>query len=570
MMARQPTIVELDMNELDSLLQRSKAKALQDDDYETVVALGESYKELYLLLQDKTANLARLRKLLFGAKTEKTAAVLDALQNQDQPEPSSPEEPCPSPEAPSGEANGAGAEAADNEPSRGKGHGHNGVDAYPAAEKVDVPHESLCPGDGCPECERGTVYDTGRPGVLLRLVGQPPVNGKVYRLQKLRCNLCGRVFTASPPTGVGPEKYDATVGSMIALLKYGSGMPFNRCDGLQGALGIPLPTSTQWDIVHDKAQHLQPVYAELLRQAAQGDVLHNDDTTVKILERMGEQARRRALCEAAGEESKPAKKTRKGLFTSGVVSVQEGRRIALFFSGNRHAGENLDTVLAQRAEQLNRPIQMCDALARNLPGKLKTIVANCLAHARRQFVDVAENFPQPCQYVLEALKVVYHNDALARKRKLSPRARLHFHQTHSGPSMERLHAWLEEQFDQRLVEPNSSLGGAVKYMLRHWEKLTLFLREPGAPLDNNLCERALKKAILHRKNSLFYKTDNGARVGDLYMSLIYTCQLAKANPFEYLSELDRHRDEVARHPDRWMPWNYQENLAAGGGNLSAP
>jgi hypothetical protein len=257
------------------------------------------------------------------------------------------------------------------------------------------------------------------------------------------------------------------------------------------------------------------------------------------------------------------------LFTSGIVSTGEGRRIALFFSGNRHAGENLSEVLRRRAEELAPPIQMCDALARNLPGELQTIVANCLAHARRRFVDVVENFPEPCRYVLEALKEVYHNDALARKRKLSPRARLHFHQTHSGPTMDRLHAWLEEQFDQRLVEPNSSLGGAVNYMLKHWEKLTLFLREPGAPLDNNLCERALKKAILHRKNALFYKTDNGARVGDLYMSLIHTCQLNRVNPFDYLTALARHAEAAARHPERWMPWNYQESLNAGSGNPSA-
>lgn len=128
--------------------------------------------------------------------------------------------------------------------------------------------------------------------------------------------------------------------------------------------------------------------------------------------------------------------------------------------------------------------------------------------------------------------------------------------------MERLKVWLTEQFEQRLAEPNSSLGGAVAYMLKHWEKLTLFLRAPGAPLDNNLCEQALKKAILHRKNALFYKTDRGARVGDLYMSLIYTCELNKVNPFDYLTELERHADHVACHPERWMPWNYGKALAA--------
>ncbi len=126
--------------------------------------------------------------------------------------------------------------------------------------------------------------------------------------------------------------------------------------------------------------------------------------------------------------------------------------------------------------------------------------------------------------------------------------------------MKRLRTWLDAQLAEKKVEPNSGLGKAIQYMLRHWEPLTLFLREPGAPLDNNLCERALKKAILHRKNSLFYKTLNGAEVGDLYMSLIHTCELCDANPFDYLTELQRHAGELARNPAEWMPWNYHATL----------
>ena len=138
---------------------------------------------------------------------------------------------------------------------------------------------------------------------------------------------------------------------------------------------------------------------------------------------------------------------------------------------------------------------------------------------------------------------------------------MQFHQIESGSTMEELQTWLARQFEDRLVEPNSSLGGAITYMLKHWEKLTLFLRVPGAPLDNNICERALKKAILHRKNALFYKTENGAHVGDIYMSLIYTCELCGANPFDYLTELERHADELAANPEHWMPWNYGSTLA---------
>ena len=338
----------------------------------------------------------------------------------------------------------------------------------------------------------------------------------------------------------------------------GAGLPFNRLQGLQGHLGIPLPASTQWDIVHGAAQFINPVYEELIRQAAQGEVLHNDDTTIKILELMSQRAKQDALSgDSARSSGKKKASERRGMFTSGIVSLCEGWRIALFFTGRQHAGENLKDVLAQRAGTLGMPIQMCDALSRNMPAELETIVANCLAHSRRQFVDVVENFPHQCRRVLEALSVIYRNDAVARKQNLSPEARLQFHQTESGPVMEGLRTWLSQQFEEKRVEPNSGLGQAMTYMLKHWEKLTQFLHVPGAPLDNNICERALKKSSLHRKNALFYKTENVAHVGDLFMSLIHTCELNQANPFDYLTGLLRHPDDVAAHPDLWMPWNYR-------------
>ena len=561
-MSKEPTIIEIEMNELEDILRRAEARQFNDKDYETAKTVLKSYVELLSMLKRKDASIGRLQKLLFGASTEKTAAVTgDGTDSEtgssDKTGPSGDEETVTDSDE---EADSETAPKNDS-PMSGKGHGRNGADAYHGAEKIEVPHESLQPGDACPDCTQGTVYEVSRPGVLMRITGQAPVQAKVYRLQKLRCNLCGKVFTAGAPEGVGSQKYDATAGSMIALLKYGSGMPFNRFEGLQGNLGIPLPASTQWDIVHAQAKHIEPVYAELIRQASGGDVLYNDDTTIKILELMGKRAQQRTLAEES-VEGVAQEKQRTGLFTSGVVSTSEGRRIALFFSGRKHAGENLTDVLVQRAADLAPPIQMCDALSRNLPAELETIVANCLAHGRRQFVEVAEHFPEECRYVLEALSVIYRNDAIARKRNLSAAARLEFHQTDSGPTMADLHAWLARQFEDRLVEPNSSLGGAIAYMLRHWEKLTLFLRVSGAPLDNNICERALKRAILHRKNALFFKTTNGAHVGDVFMSLIYTCELCGANPFDYLTELERHADESAADPGRWMPWNYRQTLDA--------
>jgi len=543
-MSKTPQIEQLTRKELESLLERVKA-TLGEKDYQLLRKLVDSYTCLTDLVEDKQMTIKRLRQMLFGASTEKTAAVIKKTEEEDEPE--SPPAPDDAARAPPQQKED---EHSEPDPQR-QGHGRNGADAYTGAEKIPVPHESLHPGDSCPECKKGKVYELKVPGVLIRIVGQAPVQAKVYELQKLRCNLCGKVFTAPAPEGIGTEKYDATAASMMALLKYGSGLPFNRLDGLQGSLGIPLPASTQWDMVSCAARKAEPVYEELIRQAAQGELLHNDDTTMRILGLTGE-----TKAEAyAYEESK-----RKGVFTSGIVSVTGGRQMALFFTGRRHAGENLAEVLRHRAADLAAPIQMCDALSRNEPKGVETILANCNAHGRRQFVEVAENFPTECRFVLETLKDVYKNEAVAKKRNLAPQERLRFHQTQSGRVMGKLKGWLDRQLRQKLVEPNSGLGQAIQYMLNHWRKLTQFLKIPGAPLDNNICERALKLVILHRKNALFYKTMPGAHVGDIFMSLIHTCRLCGVDPFDYLTALQRHAVELSAAPAEWMPWNYQDEL----------
>ena len=341
---------------------------------------------------------------------------------------------------------------------------------------------------------------------------------------------------------------------MIAVLRYGNGFPWTRLEGLQHGLGIPLPAATQCEIAAEAAVRLHAAFRELVRQAAQWELVHNDDTSMRVL----------------SLDRTEVSPERTGLFTSGIVWVFQQRRIALFFTGAKHAGENLADVLRQRRLELPPPIQMCDALSRNLPklpAPLQTVVANCLAHGRRAFVKVIASFPEQCRFVLETLGEVYKYDEQARVARLTPGERLHFHQQHSKPVMDKLEAWLKAQFAERLVEPNSGLGKAISYLLNHWVRLTLFLEKAGAPLDNNQVERALKKAILHRKNSLFYKTRNGAQMGDLYMSLIHTCELNDVNPFDYLTELQRHAEQVRQAPAEWMPWNYHERLAPADGDI---
>ncbi len=532
-----PAIEAVDRQELERILEHARS-ALSDEEYQRLKAAFDTLVYVTQLVENKSTTIARLRQILFGASSEKTTQVLKAVREA--VEPDVPLSPTDDP---------------DSAPSR-EGHGRNGAQAYAGATKIKVDHPSLKSGELCPECRRGKLYPATTPGVLVRVVGHAPLAATVYEIEKLRCNLCLEVFTAPAPEGVGSEKYDAGAASMIALLKYGSGVPFHRLAGLQESLGIPLPASTQWEIAEKTAARVKPAFEELIRQAAQGEVVYNDDTTMKILAH-----RREDSSIDAAEIPEVERSERAGIFTSGIVSTREGRTVALFFTGRKHAGENLGEVLAHRVEGLGPPIQMCDALSRNLVGPLKTIVSNCTAHARRKYVEIAPRFAEECRFVLETLAQVYKNDALCREQRLPPEERLRFHQTHSGPLMKTLENWLAEQFAQRKVEPNSGLGQAMTYMRRHWQQLTLFLRKASAPLDNNVCERALKKAILHRKNALFYKTAKGAQVGDTFMSLIHTCGLVGANPFDYLTTLQKCSAALSHSPEQWMPWNYLETLA---------
>jgi len=537
--------IELKMEDVTAIVEKAKA-ALSAEEHSKLKAAMDTLAFLTQELQTKKTSLERLRKMLFGAKTEKTSQVLGGEEAPG--EPGSPE-----PSVDRGEAAPS---------AKQPGHGRNSAAAFTGADKVEMPHPSLHGGDGCPECAKGKVYPLSEPARLVRITGMAPLGATVFACDRLRCNLCGEVFTAPAPEDVGEQKYDETATSMVGLLKYGAGLPFNRIEKLQAGMGIPLPAATQWELVRDGAKSLAPAHDELIRQAAQGEVLHNDDTTMKVLELTGEQ---RAAAAADGEVD-----GRTGVFTSGIVATSEDHRIALFFTGAKHAGENLADVLAKRAAALSKPIQMCDALPANTAGDFETLVAGCTSHARRRYVDVAEDFPAECRYVLETLRDVYKIDAAARKQGMSPEQRLGFHKAESGPLMDGLQTWMRQQFEEHRVEPNSGLGEAIGYMQKHWAKLTLFLREPGAPLDNNICERALKKAILHRKNALFYKTLNGAHVGDVFMSLIHSAELNHVEPFGYLVALLRHGDELDKAPADWMPWNYQETLVRLGARADPP
>jgi hypothetical protein len=340
---------------------------------------------------------------------------------------------------------------------------------------------------------------------------------------------------------VGDGKYDATADVALALAKYGAGLPFYRLARLQESCGVPLPESVQFERCERVANAALPVYLHLRELAANGEVVYTDDTRVKILACARED-------EELDEDERRATQT-----TALVVEVGE-QQIVLYQSSRQHAGENLDDLLEQRQADLAPPIQMSDALAANWSGQRKTIESKCLTHGRRNFLAQEANFPAECGVVLEALKEVYRIEA--ETKGMEKEQRLQHHQKQSGPVMQELREWIEAQLAEKKVEPNSGLGQALRYLLKHWAGLTAFLRVAGAPLDNNLAERALKRFVLFRKNSLFYKTEHGAAIGGILMSLIETCRLNGVNVWEYLLKLVRRAEEARRNPEKFLPWNY--------------
>ncbi len=486
---------DIPLDELKRIIEKSKS-VLSAEELEKLDGAIDTLAVVTNELEMKGATVRRLRRLLFGPSSEKTSTVFpnekpdaeDRIASKDGDDSKkNGSDTGSSSDGTDGEAASQDDEsgskdsekASSKKKKKRKGHGRNGAKDYTGAEKMRIGHAELKAKDPCPKCLKGKLYTQKEPATLVRVTGTAPLNATVYELERLRCNLCGEVFTAKAPEGIGKEKYDLSAAVMIALLKYGCGIPFNRLERLERDLGIPLPSSTQWDVVYPLAMLLAPLYTEFIRQASRGDVLHNDDTTARIL----------------NLESPPLigknGKERTGLHTSGILSTKDGRQIAVFFTGRKYAGENLEQVLSHRNEELSLPIHMCDGISINNPGDIETLSANCNSHARRKFVELADDFVKDVKYILGVFEQVYKNDDETKKQNMTADERLDFHVAHSKPLLDDLEKWFEEQFEEKNIEPNSSLGAAINYMTERWGKLTLFLKVPGAPLDNNACYAAI-------------------------------------------------------------------------------
>jgi hypothetical protein len=541
-MADSDKIPRIDPTEIEILIEKFEQNKLEERERRLIVALLRTFLYIVAQLQEKKITLLKIKEMIFGRKSEKNKKE-KAEKDGDQTSESG------SGDSESGEQRreprnekdeSAGAESA----KAVRGHGRNPVSAYPGAKKVRCRHRDLQSGHDCPDlrCE-GRVYPVLRPHQFTQFTGQPAITVTIYEQEVMRCNDCGKEYEAPLPEGVSPKRYDETADAQMAIIKSGLATPYNRSAALQRDCGVPLSESVMSERCKAVAEALYPIYQEMRRQAADGKIFYGDDTPARILELMKE-----------NKEKEPGERV--GMQTSGiVVQTKEGAWIALYMSGRKHAGENLEELYEMRAPGLEPPIQMSDALAANWSGEKERIQAVCLAHARRKFWEIRSFYRVECEYVLERIGKVYQNEEATKE--MSPKVRLEYHRTRSGPMMEELREWMEREMAEKRVEPNSSLGKAIKYYLKNYPGLSAFLRHAEAPLDNNQAERALKPVVMIRKNSYFYKTGHGANVGAIILSMITSCRLNGTNVWNWMVSVLKRSSEVSGNPAAFLPWVYK-------------
>ena len=544
---KQPEDVHLSREEGEALIERIECNALSAEDRRLLVRILTFYFWLLFALREAKLSLKRLKALVFGEKPKKPKPPAAGG--------GSPEAQEPTPSASSDESSATAAATPEQKPPP-PGHGRHGANVYRAAQTVECRHAALAVGERCPACGRGRLYQLP-PGIEMRLDGNALVSAVRYELEKLRCSACGQVFTASVPVEAGTEKYTPRARAILALARYYLGLPWYRLEGLQAVVGVPVADATQWDQAELVGDCSHPIFKYLETLAAQGEVIFQDDTPHRILTLIEENQQARARAEAQGK-AKAAERT--GMQTTALMVQVGERRICRYYTGRRHAGENLEALLTKREPGRDKPLVMSDALSSNNAAEDTLIRCHCLAHGRRKFSELEEAFPAESAVVVNALKDVFEHEEYARAEQLPAQERLAYQQRKSGPIMKELKHWLEQQTIERLVEPHSSLGKAIAYLLDHWETLTRFLHHPGAPLENNVAERALKLMIRQRKNSLFYATEHSAYIASILTSVIATCVQAGVNVLDYLVAVQEHRREVFANPGAWPPWNYEAAL----------
>ena len=451
-----------------------------------------------------------------------------------------------------------------------KGHGRNGADAFVNAKHFN--HE-LSPdiiGSLCEEC--GPVRGAGRMSnyrekVIIRIVGQPLFDAEVHHYEQVRCRICGKIISAEGPAevleGIGSNyvTYGWSACAMLIVMHYFAGAPFKRLESLHNGWGIPMPDANQWSMVDASSDLLSPLHKASERYGVENAInLGIDDTGSMIISVRRQIKAEIAALERLGESTKDV---RTGINATGVyMETHDGAVIQLFYTGRHHAGEIIDQLLAYRQRSQPKLAKVTDGASKNFAHEQEDqlIEATCNAHAFLKFRAIKDLYPAEYAIAGEVYKQVFDNDDEAKALELTPIERMHYHREHSKPLMEKLKAMCQDKLASKLVEPNSPLWEPLTFIINQWPRLTRFYEEPNVPLDTNLVEQMLVIPVRYLAGSFNYKTETGAEVGDLCMSLIATARANDVEPVAYLTDCLRNHEDLARRPEYYLPWVYRERI----------
>lgn len=437
-------------------------------------AKGEAAKQIELQIAELEQQLAARNKALFGDSSERRA--------REELEPKAPPANKPTP----------------------PGHGPR-QQALPVVETL---HELDEADQVCPSCGGELAEWEGQFEESMQVDAlQREFIVRRHKRKKYRCRCGGCIETAPGPLKLKPgSRYSIAFAADVAVAKYSEHMPLERMVRGMARHGLVIDSQTLWDQINTLAKVLEPVQDALQEAALAASVIGADETHWKLL----------------GHKTS-GKKTKRwqvwAVTSSKVVSyrIKAGRSL-------KDAAEVLGNY---------RGVVMCDGYVvyNSLHKQHPSIkLANCWAHVRRKFVEVEDIEPGRCIEVLDLIGKLFAVEARAREGDLDGDALLALRQQESKPLVDAIHRWALSQ--QAL--PKSPLGKAIAYMGSLWEGLTVFLEHPGVPVDNNATERALRGVVLGRKNHYGSRSQRGTEVAALFYSIIETCKLTGANPYDYL------------------------------------
>ncbi len=570
-----------EINKLISLLNDFKKENINKSRIQTIdlaIAIISSYLSVIALLNKKNYSIRKLKKFIFGSKTEKVSKM-NAKKEAETTSESLTQDIQPD----SGIAHVGSVDELKTLGQTGKiplapaikiirpGTGKNGHDKYTGALEINCP---LCegerPGDLCPTCG-DLKLQVKPPKIKIKLTGSAPISALKFIYEKSGC-ICGAQFTGVPPVEFSEiaegKKYSPSALASIITQKYDMGVPFGSLAKLQSFVGVPVPASTQANKVKDLNPVVSAVFNVLQYHGANSDVIGFDDARIMILK---------------------GKKLLDGTYEvingHGSVFVCKnfgnGNVVILYHLNLQHAGICLKELLKLRVKNIKDLISICDGLPSYIPyAPIGAINTNCNVHSRRNFVyEKIEEADFFSKRMIASYQLIYKNEKHCVDEKLNAEERLLYHQENSTTPMYSMidlchfmikspnYFLLSQMREQLLIpehiipcQPNSELFKSALYILNRKKELTNFLRFAGVPLDTNEVERKVKAIIEIRKKGFFYHTEQSAIFSGQLISLIETAQACNINSFEYLEFIIRHEKEVIAAPENYLPWNYQTTL----------